>query len=242
MVKDNNYVTIQAFMVNDLKLKGNELIVFAVIYGYTQDGQHWYYGTRGHLAEWCGATKGTVSNCLRALQEKGYIRRREIERHGYVEIQYQAVTEFDMTLSKSDTDPSKNCDTPLPKIDSINKKEIDTRDTANYKRAFTPPSIEEVKAYAQEKAISLDAESFYDYWESVGWVRGKTKMKDWRAAARQWSRNDRKWNKRERGSNDAELEDMLREFDAGFQEARNDLGGMGGERCPGQGMGGTAGV
>ena len=51
-MKDNSYVVIQSFMLKDLELKGNELIVYAVIYGYTQDGEHWYYGTRGHLVEW----------------------------------------------------------------------------------------------------------------------------------------------------------------------------------------------
>ena len=56
-MKENGYIVIQAFMLNDLKLKGNELIVYAVIHGFTQDGVHWYYGTRNSLAEWCGATK-----------------------------------------------------------------------------------------------------------------------------------------------------------------------------------------
>lgn len=113
-MKENSYVVIQAFMLNDLHLKGNELIVYAVIYGYTQDGKHWYYGTRGHLAEWCGATKGTVTNCLNSLLDKGYIVRREVERPGHVEIQYQATP-----CQKSDGG-TKNCDTPLSKIGSIN--------------------------------------------------------------------------------------------------------------------------
>lgn len=107
-MRDNTYVVIQSFMLKDLHLKGNELIVYAVIYGYTQDGEHWYYGTRAHLAEWCGATKGTVSNCLSSLIEKGFIERREVKRPGYTEVQYRA----------------KNCDT-LPKIRMGGSKNYD---------------------------------------------------------------------------------------------------------------------
>ena len=127
-MKDNSYVVIQSFMLKDLGLKGNELIIYAVIFGYTQDGDHWYYGTRGHLAEWCGASKGTVSNCLASLVEKGYISRREVQRPGYIEVQYQA--NFDAPLPKIDRGANKNCDTPLSKIDSINIKE----DNKGYKR------------------------------------------------------------------------------------------------------------
>ena len=89
-MKDGSYVVIQSFMVNDLKLKGNELIVYAVIHGFTQDGEHWFYGTRGYLAEWCGSTKGTVSNCLKSLIEKGFIERSETVEHGQVKVSYRA--------------------------------------------------------------------------------------------------------------------------------------------------------
>lgn len=127
-MKDNSYVVIQSFMLNDLHLKGNELIVYAVIYGYTQDGQHWYYGTRGHLAEWCGATKGTVTNCLNSLMEKGFIERREVQRPGYVEIQYQAKN--CPTLPNFDRGDGKNSTAPIPKIGTYNNKE----DNKDYKR------------------------------------------------------------------------------------------------------------
>lgn len=119
----DSYVVIQSFMVDQMKLKGNELIVFAVIYGYTQDGEHWYYGTRGHLAEWCGASKGTVSNCLKSLMDKGYIAKREVQRHGHVENQYQAVVDGFQTLSKIDRGSIKNCNGGVSKISTYNIKE-----------------------------------------------------------------------------------------------------------------------
>ena len=121
-MKKNTYVVIQSFMVDELALKGNELIVFAVIYGYTQDGDHWYYGTRGHLAEWCGASKGTVSNCLNSLLKKGLLEKREVQRPGAVENWYRATVEKSTPLPKIDVGGTKNCDTPLSKIDRYNNK------------------------------------------------------------------------------------------------------------------------
>ena len=59
------------------------------------------------------------------------------------------------------------------------------------KRGFSPPTLDDVKAYCQEKGYSLDAERFVDFYESKGWYVGKNKMKDWKAALRNWSRSQR---------------------------------------------------
>ena len=57
------------------------------------------------------------------------------------------------------------------------------------KKRFTPPSIEEVKAYCAERGNGVSAERFIDYYTSNGWRVGKTPMKDWKAAVRTWERN-----------------------------------------------------
>ena len=53
---------------------------------------------------------------------------------------------------------------------------------------FYPPRISEVKMYFAEKdAPSEEAEKFFNHYESNGWlVGGKSKMKNWQAAARNW--------------------------------------------------------
>lgn len=53
---------------------------------------------------------------------------------------------------------------------------------------FVPPTVEEVKAYASEHGYKIDAERFVDFYASKGWMVGKTKMKDWKAAVRNWAR------------------------------------------------------
>ena len=56
-------------------------------------------------------------------------------------------------------------------------------------KRFTPPTLEEVINYCNERNNSVDAQHFIDYYTSNGWLVGKNKMKDWKAAIRTWERN-----------------------------------------------------
>ena len=82
MIKDDNYITIQAFMVKELKLKGIELIVYAIIYGFSQDQQGWFTGSLTYLMEWTMATKPTVIKALKDLTSRKLIERIEVEVKG----------------------------------------------------------------------------------------------------------------------------------------------------------------
>ena len=56
---------------------------------------------------------------------------------------------------------------------------------------FVPPTLEEVSAFIAENNYRVNAEKFIDYYNANGWMVGKTKMKDWKAAVRNWHRNER---------------------------------------------------
>lgn len=56
---------------------------------------------------------------------------------------------------------------------------------------FIPPTVEEVRSYCQARGNSIDPEAFIDYYSSKGWVVGKNKMKDWKAAVRNWERRQK---------------------------------------------------
>lgn len=62
-------------------------------------------------------------------------------------------------------------------------------------RRFIPPSVEEVEQYCIERSNNIDAQSFIDFYESKGWMIGKNKMKDWKAAVRTWERSRKQENK-----------------------------------------------
>jgi hypothetical protein len=67
--------------------------------------------------------------------------------------------------------------------------ESDVPQAASRAKRFSPPTLEEVKAYCAERKNNVDAQRFVDYYSSNGWMVGKNKMKDWRAAVRTWERN-----------------------------------------------------
>lgn len=79
--------------------------------------------------------------------------------------------------------------------EKINKLSNESKESADKPRrgttkrtAFVVPSLQEVKDYISEKGYTVDAQRFIDFYESKGWMIGKNKMKDWRAAIRTWTR------------------------------------------------------
>ena len=54
---------------------------------------------------------------------------------------------------------------------------------------FVPPTLEDVQAYCQERNNNVNPERFIDYYTSNGWLVGKNKMKDWKAAVRTWEKS-----------------------------------------------------
>lgn len=72
-IKSENFVVIQGWMCNELNLKGNDLLVFALIYGFCQDGQSMYCGGRQYIADTFNISVRTVSTTLQSLVEQGLI-------------------------------------------------------------------------------------------------------------------------------------------------------------------------
>lgn len=91
MVKEGSFFVIQSFMVNDLGLKGNELLAYAIIYGFSQDGKSWFSGSRQYIAEWCNMSINSVDNTLGKLVAKGLIEKRDTFKNGVKYCFYKAV-------------------------------------------------------------------------------------------------------------------------------------------------------
>lgn len=58
-------------------------------------------------------------------------------------------------------------------------------------KKFTPPTVEEVTTYCTERGNTVDPERFVDFYAAKGWMLGKNKMKDWKAAVRTWERTSK---------------------------------------------------
>ena len=72
------------------------------------------------------------------------------------------------------------------------EKEIDSsaKSTTTKRKRFEKPTLSEIKQYCIERNNNVNAEQFYDYYESNGWKVGKNSMKDWKAAVRTWERSE----------------------------------------------------
>lgn len=91
-VKDGNYYVVQSFMIKELKLKGLEKEVYAIIYGFSQAEQK-FDGSLQYLADWTSSTKQGVMKTLKSLQEKGLINKEEEYKNSIKFVKYYA-TEF----------------------------------------------------------------------------------------------------------------------------------------------------
>lgn len=78
----DNYITIQGWMRTELDLKGNDLMVYAIIYGFSQEENQEFTGSLQYLADWCGATKNGIQKNLKNLIERGLIRKTETSKNG----------------------------------------------------------------------------------------------------------------------------------------------------------------
>nr|DAN29652.1 MAG TPA: DnaD like replication protein [Caudoviricetes sp.] len=85
------------------------------------------------------------------------------------------------------------------------EKEIDSSASTTTKRKrFEKPTLSEIKAYCIERGNKVDAQHFFDYYESNGWRVGKNSMKNWQAAIRTWERSEyRKPNSKKNSKEDA---------------------------------------
>lgn len=97
--------------------------------------------------------------------------------------------------SQTDSRPIKDTNNNVNNDNNVNNNII-CSDSAEpspkqNNKKFTPPNLEEVQQYCSERNNSVNARTFIDFYESKGWMVGKNKMKDWKAAVRTWERNSK---------------------------------------------------
>ena len=76
-VTDKNYIVIQSFMVSELGLKGNELLIYAIIFGFSQTAEQAFRGSLSYLESRINGTRPTIIACLKSLVKKGLIEKEE---------------------------------------------------------------------------------------------------------------------------------------------------------------------
>ena len=205
------FITIQQEMRDHLGLKGNELIVFAFINGYSQEGQGCYYGGLANLQRVCGiASRQTAIDILKSLMAKGYIVKTEQLFNGVKMISYSVSPIIGQDVQKMD----KGCpENGHNNIGDININSLSLKGSSRFQK----PTIEEIRQYCLEKGYNVDAEQFFNFYESKGWVVGKSPMKNWRASVSTWNKREKEVPQRKRESRkESVLEHNLKVMDQMF--------------------------
>jgi hypothetical protein len=122
----NSYITIQSWMREDLGLSGNELMTYAVVYGFSQDGESRFTGSRQYIADWCGCTTRSVQTVLNNLTERGLLTKYEYTTNNIKHCEYVA----NFTSGEKFSPPSEKISPPSEKfslnnIDNIITDNID---------------------------------------------------------------------------------------------------------------------
>lgn len=106
------------------------------------------------------------------------------------------------------------------------EKEIHSsaKSTTTKRKRFEKPTLSQITQYCLERNNNVNAEQFYDYYESNGWKVGKNAMKDWKACVRTWERNGydkpiKKKNNKQDALND--MRDLMNEY-GGINEQSNE--------------------
>lgn len=81
-MQDENYYTVQGWMINRLKLSGNELLAFAVIYGFSQTNGTVFSGSLDYLCKSIGCARRAALNVLERLMDKGLIFKQKYDKNG----------------------------------------------------------------------------------------------------------------------------------------------------------------
>ena len=101
---------------------------------------------------------------------------------------YEAIRNDTNTIRTDTIDTNNQQSSVNNQQSTINDGERGGRSRAS--RRFTPPTVDDVRAYCNEHGYGIDPEHFVDYYESNGWRVGKNPMRDWKACVRTWVKNE----------------------------------------------------
>ena len=165
-MENNRFIVVMGWMMTSLGLSGNDLLCYALIYGYSQDRQGAYFGSLSHTAETLNISRRAAVDVLERLVTRGVIKRKHVVMDGVQRCMYTAVVPDEATPPPQKSSPQR-------------------------RTQFRKPTLEEVKEYCRQRGNKVDAERFVNFYETNGWVQGRGKpIRDWKAAVRTWENRD----------------------------------------------------
>lgn len=179
VIKTKDYTTIcnRIYKNKNISLKAKGLLSMILSLS-----PNWELSVQG-LIQICKEGRTSISNTLNELISAGYIERSKIR----IDNKFAG---YRYTVFESSGKPkTENLITGnQQQLNTISNKVIINK---VINKRFVKPKIEEIKQYCLERKNNIDAERFYDYYESKDFMIGKNKMKNWKAAIRTWESRDK---------------------------------------------------
>lgn len=210
MPKNNGYAICFNEWIFDNKIR-NELSLLLLISSLTAE-KGYCYASNKYFAELFKMSEVSISRKIKKLEKLGHVKIDYEKRGCEIKVRF-------IRLTKMLTDDYQKCKSTINKNvkennTSINNTSIDNNYNSllydNYNRSyssdflqkshsessvkkniFKKPTIEEIKQYCIENNKNVDAESFYNFYESKNWMIGKNKMQKWKAAIATWDRKNK---------------------------------------------------
>lgn len=210
-IRPENYITVQGWMKTELGLKNNRLLLYALLWGFSQDGKGGYTGRQDYLMEWLDCSRSALDNYTKELMAKGLVVKAT---NSTGQRLLRAIRPAKCTKSGHDVQILDNgCPNSgqgnvqildngrpnygLPSIYNnihnntiIGGGNIDT----SVKQPPPPPTVEEIDAYCRERGNGIDPQRFWDYYSLREWRWKEGSITDpekWQAVLRLWESKER---------------------------------------------------
>ena len=182
-MKPNYYAILTSEVRYNENLTPNAKLLYAEITALiNMNGE--CFASNKYFADLYGKSKTTISKWVSELVKEGFVEVKLTYKEGTKQIDKRYIQIKKGASLKKQVNPL-----------SENLKDNNTIVNNNTTYSNKKPSIEEIKQYCLERNNGIDAEQFFDFYESKNWYVGKNKMKNWQAAIRTWEKRKTKTSK-----------------------------------------------
>ena len=191
-------IVIEDWMIQERGLAGLDLLAFALVHGCTQKGEGCWYGGYDRLAERIGGKQRGTIMAINRLEEIGAVERFDAVIEGKakraIRSLWNSAQNADAQNADAQNADAQNAELTQQKMQlstAQNAERSNSNNIQTKKKVFIKPTIVEIEEFCKEHNYQVDAERFFNYYESKGWVVGKSPMKSWQSAVRTWVSNQK---------------------------------------------------
>ena len=187
MQRPNYYAVISAEVRYDKKLTANAKLLYAEITALlNMNGE--CFATNKYFSKLYDKSVVTISKWISELVANGYISTYYTYKEGTKEIDRRYISILKGGIKE-------NFKEGIKENFKDNNTSINNNTTySNNKRRFKKPTVDEISIYCKQRNNTIDAETFFDFYESKNWKIGKSAMKCWKSCVRTWEKRQTKNN------------------------------------------------